>query len=915
MGTQVFTPGSEQSPATSHTPTLDGVDPKLDTQLLHSIPLSFAIDISGSTCGKTLESEKTFISTVSSLLSPSARFASKVLPWDNKAYSIRSVVQVDTLESLGGTDPGVLLSDDKHKLALKQSSLWFLMTDGLIPDRTRAKFANDIAKYGIHGISSIIVIFGDPTMGPTSCDISVGVSVFATVPNCAFLFCDVNDNSLRVMETKGCFDFLLKDQPHPVFDSSSRWDLLPQVSVEDLASVRIPKPECLESNQVALQNSLVINMDDLFANRLSHEQVNQIFSNIDNIDSVRMTSQTRNRPDEFRHWLHQQTLRPNDPVSKQRRDLGGRAESYFTELVDLISRGQPPPGPLQARLRAAYIYNMRCFVVDTQREISDAKARSHVIAKVTETSFSPIHTSPSLRSPVEVTRHPPAVSAPMRIPSTHRYGIRVTPANQTMKSFMEPPGAPRIPRRVMHRRLSTHGTAQEETRWGSWETNLLDQSLCQLLYTSGLRASRGSFKGTCPVCGATGITMAWLFRSPLVGLEANTQGFPLSGSHTRLAFPLAMGHFPETSGILASLPSASTPYTGNQSSSKLPTLVCDPCSVMFVHQGPGSFGITGALPMVRFAENRSVVLDILTGVFEKRFAEGDMSQVFLSVLLTVAAEAELGTSMFQATPASTDRNFNIEATMAAAAAANTFRAAVEWTVRDLFYSVTAPRELSESFSLSSNTPAPVWPLASVLAGSLEELDSSGGGKNGSQGSMAPLLRYPLPGFLSILKAAPMLNVGVDVRRRAAFRRLLYLICEELARAAEQVPHSQSVADLFGGLLERPLSTSSDEKNTEWEPYVSVSIPSLRAHSLLSDASYDMMSRAEEFRYFEDLTCVWVKPALALFLHGLFSHVSRTPWASAPETFQAVSRMDLIWNALLRPEDVSEEGVRNILSRI
>ncbi|KAL4724450.1 hypothetical protein ACLX1H_009066 [Fusarium chlamydosporum] len=687
MGTQVFTPGSEQSPATSHTPTLDGVDPKLDTQLLHSIPLSFAIDISGSTCGKTLESEKTFISTVSSLLSPSARFASKVLPWDNKAYSIRSVAQVDTLESLGGTDPGVLLSDDKHKLALKQSSLWFLMTDGLIPDRTRAKFANDIAKYGIHGISSIIVIFGDPTMGPTSCDISVGVSVFATVPNCAFLFCDVNDNSLRVMETKGCFDFLLKDQPHPVFDSSSRWDLLPQVSVEDLASVRIPKPECLESNQVALQNSLVINMDDLFANRLSHEQVNQIFSNIDNIDSVRMTSQTRNRPDEFRHWLHQQTLRPNDPVSKQRRDLGGRAESYFTELVDLISRGQPPPGPLQARLRAAYIYNMR------------------------------------------------------------------------------------------------------------------------------------------------------------------------------------------------------------------------------------SFGITGALPMVRFAENRSVVLDILTGVFEKRFAEGDMSQVFLSVLLTVAAEAELGTSMFQATPASTDRNFNIEATMAAAAAANTFRAAVEWTVRDLFYSVTAPRELSESFSLSSNTPAPVWPLASVLAGSLEELDSSGGGKNGSQGSMAPLLRYPLPGFLSILKAAPMLNVGVDVRRRAAFRRLLYLICEELARAAEQVPHSQSVADLFGGLLERPLSTSSDEKNTEWEPYVSVSIPSLRAHSLLSDASYDMMSRAEEFRYFEDLTCVWVKPALALFLHGLFSHVSRTPWASAPETFQAVSRMDLIWNALLRPEDVSEEGVRNILSRI
>ncbi|KAK1999886.1 hypothetical protein LX36DRAFT_655041 [Colletotrichum falcatum] len=892
-----------------------------DSQPLHTTPVSFAVDISGSTYGPTLESEKTFIRKVSRLLSPRARFGSKILPWDDKAHPILSLAQVDVLEDRGGTDPGALLSSASHNHALKNSSLWFLMTDGLIPSEARARFANDIARHGVHGISCIIVIFGNPATGPGSCDISVGVSVFATVPNCAFLFCDENNGSLRVMQTKGCFDVLLKGQPHPVFDSSSRWDLLPRVFVDDFASILVPKPERLGSDEVALQGSLVINMDDLFADRLSPDQVARIFSNIDNLDSVRMTSQTRNQQDQFRHWLHRQTIKPNDPVHKPRTDLGGRAGSYFTELVDLISRGQQPPGPLQARLRAAYMENMRRFVSDAQGHIVEAEKRSDVIGRVSATSFSPIDASPSLRSPV-MTRGPPAKSAPMpRAPdynsapmpmSSYEIEIASTPSDQVMSDFIEPPGAPRIPyKRATLRHPREHRIIEKEEPWGSWETGLVDQSLRGLLYTDGLQTSRGSFKGTCPVCGATGITMAWLFRSPLSGPfgspgpEASTQGFPLPGSRTRLAFPLAMGHFPETSRVLAPLPSASNPSPGGSSSSALPTLVCDPCSAMFVRQGRLSFGITAALPVVRFTDNSDAVLGILAGAFENRFAEDNLSQVFLSVLMSAAAESSVVTPRF---PAPSEMDFDITATMAAAAAATTFRAAVEWAVRDILYSVTTLRELTESFSVPSDTPPPVWPLATVLAGSFEELDSS----DEPPGLVAPLLRYPLPGFLSILGAAPMLNVSVDLRRRAAFRRLLYLVCEELARAAEQVPHSQSVAELFGGLLGRPLSTALDHKGAEWEPYLSVSVPSLRAHSLLSAASYEMMSRAEEFRYLEDPECVWAQPALALFLHSLFSHLSSTPWVSALETFQAVARMEVVWNALLRPEGVREDDVRSIL---
>ncbi|KAH6890268.1 hypothetical protein B0T10DRAFT_314939 [Thelonectria olida] len=922
-------------PPTPQTPSGAGPNPtpNVEQQPLNKTPVAFAVDISGSTYGPTLAAEKAFIRSVSNLLSPRARFASKILPWDDKAHPILSLAQLDSLEDRGGTDPGALLSDARHSAALKDSSLWFLMTDGLIPDEARARFAHDVAKHGVHGISCIIVVFGNPSTGPASCDISVGVGVFAAVPNCAFLFCNETNGDLRVMQTKGSFDVLLKGQSHPVFDSSSRWDLLPQLSVADFAAVSVPAPKRLAAHDLALRDSLVINMDDLFANRLSPDQVARIFSTVDNLDSVRMTMQARNQQDDFRHWLRQQTIRPDDPLFKPRRDLGGKAESLFTELVDLVSRGQSPPPPLQARLRAAYRANMNSFITDAQRQIWSAQERSDVIGRVTATSFSPINHTPAMSPSTndQVHYHYKSAPTPMSVDfeddmtsGPHdAYNNLITPQNQVVSAPM-PPGAPSRTRRTRQGIMSTaqyRGAAADES-WGSWETDSLDASLRGLLYTSGLRSSNGSFKGTCPLCGATGMTMAWLFRAPSSGPykpptpDGGTEGFPAPGSRTRLAFPLAMGHFTETSGVLASLPPAPPLTPSRTSSSPLPTLVCDPCSVLYTRNGALSFGIAVALPMVRFTENREAVCSTLAAAFGHRFAEDDLPQVFLSVLMS-ATNTSVRTPMCPPTPAPSEMDFDISATMAAAAAANTFRAAIEWTARDMLYSVVALRELTQSFSLPSDTPAPVWPLATVLAGSFEELDSSS--DDGPRGQVAPLLRYPLPGFITILKAAPLLGVSIELRRRAAFRRLLYLICEELDKAAEQVPHSQSVAQLFGGLLGRPLSTDPSamggQGEAEWKPSVSVSIQSLRFSSLLSASSYNMMSRAEEFRYLEDPFCLWLGPAVALFLHALFLVVTNMPRMSASEIFQAVTRMKFVGNALLRPEGVDRDDVDSILSQM
>jgi hypothetical protein len=348
-------------------------------------------------------------------------------------------------------------------------------------------------------------------------------------------------------------------------------------------------------------------------------------------------------------------------------------------------------------------------------------------------------------------------------------------------------------------------------------------------------------------------------------------------------------------------------------------LVCDPCSAFYMNNGAFAYGITVALPLVRFTENRDSVRAALSTAFEGRFADADCPQVFLAVLLQAVNKRPRTPRPY---PTPSPAEFDLPATMAAANAANTFRDAVEWTARDLLHSVVVIRELSEVFSPPS-TPGPLWPLSTTLAGLFEELDASGwceGDRN--PGVVSSLLRYPLQGFVVILKASALLNISTESRRRATFRRLLYLVCEGLDAVADQVPHSQSIAELFRGLLGRPPSTGPEaiggvapgRQPETWHPATSISIQALLSSSLTSNPDYCMLSQTEEFRDLEDpLQGSWVGPSIALFLHGLFRTTETQVRMDASAMFQTVVGMELIGNALLRPETIQPEDVLDILS--
>jgi hypothetical protein len=472
--------------------------------------------------------------------------------------------------------------------AILDSDVWFLITDGLIQDELRDTFAQSLAECGVRGISCVTIIFGNPlSVGPGSCDISVGVSVFAVAPNCAFLFCNTVNGELRLFRTKGAFNSLLKGQPNPVFDESSTWNSLPLVTTLDLMSISIPPTQKLESTEVALSDSLVIDLDALFANRLSKEQVSSIFSSEDNMATVVMTSRTRNQHHLFGHWAEKQMITVDDPKTKPRDYENDKAKDLFVEVIVLLQKGLTPTDQLKQQLRKAYLENMKRFASGCQRDNEEFLQRMFRATCASE--WSGMNPSKSLF----LCRPQTFAGVKCRFPAPSSVPIESQPQ-----------------------------VAEGEPAFKSWKDGVIMPRVLNLLYTPGYEVSTATFTRNCSICGSEDMTMALLFQ--IVCFSPSTSGCPPKRSRTRLQFPLAVGTFTEM-GVLSS------------------TLCCDPCSRLAVITSSSldvQEVIFRAMPLVPYRANHEAINEALNDIFSQRFDEDDLPIVLVSVLLVARPRFE-----------------------------------------------------------------------------------------------------------------------------------------------------------------------------------------------------------------------------------------------------------------------------------
>ena len=310
------------------------VDEKASVTPFNECTITLAVDISGSTAGRTLAVEKSAILNICSELTEPARKDAQIVAWDNSVRPTMDVRSIHTLYSGGGTTPSSICSTRSSIAALRKSSLWFLMTDGEVTSYEVHKFANAVPNIQLHGTACVIIIFGKRPPMPKDVNISVGYCVFAVAPHCLLLFHDTITDEVFALRAKGCFETLLpleeepdtpikselkaennQDEWKPAMkrqwaenepvntEEDTKWAEVTRIKYHDLATIRIPNPVPLSTDHIVLSNGTTVSYDDVMNNRLPQPVSAQLFASDRDMATIVTTAGSRGHSQRADRWL------------------------------------------------------------------------------------------------------------------------------------------------------------------------------------------------------------------------------------------------------------------------------------------------------------------------------------------------------------------------------------------------------------------------------------------------------------------------------------------------------------------------------------------------------------------------------------------------------------------------------------
>lgn len=783
---------------------------------LNELPLTFAIDVSGSTSqNRVLDEEKGAISALSSMLrNKSLKDQSWILPWNNRASSPVSLGDIGRLWSSGGTDPAALLDNSTTAAQLQKSSIWFLMTDGEIDEHRIHRFANGISGRGIHGTSAVVILFGVRQGSPFQCNVSVGLSVFGVSPHCIFLFHDVQTSHVYVLQAKGCLIEVLPDNKRfTSFGDWTRWEDLVRIRYKDLGQVKIPPPVRIPEETVLLPDGRELNMNDIYSNTLSDADRLDLLGDYPALDVVLLAAKTRGREREVRAWIENarkpdpgsSSLTPEDThlarthvalvikeaTSSVSRDL---LRSQPDMLWQLLRNGSHLRESQTRQLRIAHDENFRDFHL---RRVKDKEHGALVEESITDivTAMNFMDSEPT--SPISMS----CVSSPVS------RGVRSgKPRLSPLKQFR--PSEP----------------IQENKNHES----IPRRSESDILFISGFKQVRRSgCLETCYICRETSVIQTLLLRR---SSSNNTDHFPPIGSQSGYKYPMILGNFPETDTLL-------------------PITSCDACASVLVKMGelPNGERVAAALPLVSLDddENKRQWIGTLSGVYEGRFHAGIVLPAFLS---TICSTIE-------------DLNTNDEQNC------RELLDGLEWCCR----SICRLPDITESAALTPITKPKgfgvSWSPISDRSKPLREVLSQAVRKD-SAITESSLLSYPIGGFIVVVRLAGIVTTVKDplIYELFVWKRLLYHLVEahQELQKAQGCEHARDAIEPYLWTSSPPTASPPTRI-----PRTSLSLSDLNGGHLFSDDSGvpDQFRRMAE-HYASIETTRKYDHSLAVFLHLL-----------------------------------------------
>jgi hypothetical protein len=851
---------------------------------------AIAVDISGSTMGKVLAQETKVAQIICNNLSHQARVHVKILPWDHDQHPVTDAGSLHKLQSRGGgTMPSVLTSKlSATTEALGNCSCWLLFTDGLIDDNEIRRFSRGICQNGLHGTACIIVIFGYKTTRPTSCNVSVGLSVFSAAPHCLFLFHDIDNEEVYLLQSKGAFNEILpKGHDRIIFDQNTLWQHLPKITYQDLSRIWVPAPRKLGADDLQLQSQRTVHLQDIYDDKVDAATVSELLDNGDNLKSLLLSSQLRGQNESVKNWIKKQQRKEEDMLHVPRPDIDSMASICIQIIVTGLRTGSPIPDKnvLQAKLRTAHLANWANFVTDTSMERKKILRRAEVVHDAlyrvaSDAMEIEYDCSPQLLCDVSPCVCSDSDDEEMDVSQSiiqDRWGKpSLEPQerdNQYLRSDSdELPHPIQMSGALPLQPSPSPAISPAIARKSSFL--MKDSPNTDILYIPGYRYDRGSaspvgLEGRCPLCDAPDTLLTLLLKKPPADIM--TPGFPSPNSRSGLAFPLAMGTFPETD-ILSSF------------------VCCDSCAYHMVQlkQSPYDEEIIGAIPLIPEAISgkfQETTLDTVDDALGKRFERPAIEQVLLAIVYktfeTVGGEFE-----------------KIE------------KEALRWISSMISLQISLPATLSPSFS-GHLSPRGYVRLPMALSQSLTELSKPS----------SPFLQYPLGGFVVMIQSMTDLNLEPrpNARKNAVFQRILYHLTEkhheyffldaegatEALRALTKRPQTDMEAETATSSINpQPMP---DAGRQTLVPILSVPIVAARDTHLLSEENWDILQRLGPlFDQVKD-EC---SSAIAVFLHALEKEVPDT--CTSIECFDKIRAQAKMAAVFECPEDIGDNMAKTLV---
>ena len=165
----------------------------------------------------------------------------------------------------------------------------------------------------------------------------MGIATYAVAPDCLFLFHDIGTSRLSILQAKGRFKELLPRSGsafiQPSLTRHTTWAELPHIAYEDLLRIQIAPPKKLAADELALQNDLVVKMQDLYSGAADPGSVKEILEDEDNLKSIVIAETARGNGRLCLRWLGE---REKPLLELVRPDVDERTQHLIIELIKIL---------------------------------------------------------------------------------------------------------------------------------------------------------------------------------------------------------------------------------------------------------------------------------------------------------------------------------------------------------------------------------------------------------------------------------------------------------------------------------------------------------------------------------------------------------------------------------------------------